>query len=266
MDQHLDEVRAFIGELLDEALLHGEGLGRSGDDLLQLRFDEVGQFRGWDRTGDDPGGGRLGAGHEVSGDDEVHRPVVADPVEEHMVGTGIEHRTDRGERGPELRVLGGDDDVGGRGHSVPEPECRPLDLRDHGDRQRPDRLEDGGEDLGEEGVGIVGLDVDVRDVTAGAEDLALTADDERADVRDRLGDLGHGGGDIAQVVRVEGVAGLGSVEDDLGDRAAVLQLDLGHGCSFACPCCGDVTRCRNPARTCGRVRRRRPCPSVSAGV
>ena len=260
MGEYLGEVRLFVGELLHEALLHCEGLGRPGDDLLELRFDEVGQFRSWDRTGDDPRGGRLGAGQEITGDDEVHRPVIADPVQEHVVGARIEHRADRGERGPELRIIGGEDDVRGRGDPVPEPERGPLDLRNHRDRQRPDSLEHGSEDIGEERMRVIGLDVDVRNIATGAEDLALPTDEEHANVGDRLGDLGHGGGDIAEVVRVEGVARLGSVEDDLGDRAAVLQLDLGHGCSFACPCSGGVTRCRNPARSCGRVHPRRPCP------
>src|SRR5699024_3055488 len=45
--------------------------------------------------------------------------------------------------------------------------------------------------------------------------------------------LGYGRGDMREVGRVEGIAGLRAVEDDRGDLAAVAQLDLGHGCSFA---------------------------------
>src|SRR5699024_2286274 len=158
--------------------------------------------------------------HEITGDDEIHRPVVADAVEEDVVAAGVEHRADRGEGGAELRVNGGIDDVGGRSDAEPQPQRSALDLRDDGDRQGPDRLEDGGEDLSEESVGVIGVDVDVRDVATGAEDLALTADEEHTHTRNRLGDLGHGRGDITEVVRVEGIAGLRAVEDDLGDLAA----------------------------------------------
>src|SRR5699024_7837200 len=121
----------------------------------------------------------------------------------------------------------------GRSDAEPQPQRSALDLRDDGDRQGPDRLEDGGEDLSEESVGVIGVDVDVRDVATGAEDLALTADEEHTHTRNGLGELGQGRGDITEVVRVEGIAGLRAVEDDLGDLAAAAQLDLGHGCSFA---------------------------------
>src|SRR5699024_6676898 len=154
-------------------------------------------------------------------------------VEEDVVAAGVEHRADRGEGGAELRVNGGIDDVGGRSDAEPQPQRSTLDLRDDGDRQGPDRLEDGGEDLGQESVGVIGVDVGVRDVATGAEDLALTADEEPAHTRNRLGALGHGRGDITEAIRVERIAGLRPIEDDLGDLAAAAQLDLGHGCSCA---------------------------------
>src|SRR5699024_751248 len=118
-------------------------------------------------------------------------------------------------------------------------------------------------------------DVDVRDVATGAEDLALTADEEHTHTRNRLGDLGHGRGDITEVVRVEGIAGLRPIEDDLGDLAAVAQLDLGHGCSFAAGHARGrltagirwgLTKCRSPARIFGRSHRFRPCRAGSAEV
>src|SRR5699024_10795700 len=143
LGEQIGHARTFIGDLLHESLLQGEGLGGTGDDLLQLRLDEFGQLAGWNRAGDDPGGGRLGAGHEITGDDEVHRPVVADPVEEDMVAAGVEHRADRGEGGAELRVIGGIDDVGGRSDAEAQTQRSAWDLRDDGDRQGPDRLEDG---------------------------------------------------------------------------------------------------------------------------
>ncbi len=77
-------------------------------------------------------------------------------------------------------------------------------------------------------MGVVGLDVDGGDVATGAEHLPLTADEEDADVRHRLGDRRHRLGEGAEAAGIEGVAGLGSVEDDLGDRAAGGQADLGH--------------------------------------
>ena len=72
-------------------------------------------------------------------------------------------------------------------------------------------------------------------VGAGAEGLAAAADDDRAQVGRLGGEALEGGGEFGDEDAVEGVAHIGPVEPDAGDRAGAFDAErLGHGRRVSC--------------------------------
>jgi hypothetical protein len=128
----------------------------------------------------------------------------------------------------ELRVLGGDHDVGARDEAAPAAEHVAMDPRDDGRRALVDRLEHLPEPPRVLHVLLVrelGRRAHPLDVCAGAEALALARehDDARvAHVRERILELGDQRG-------VERVATVGPREDDAEDGPFPFDAECRHG-------------------------------------
>jgi hypothetical protein len=131
---------------------------------------------------------------------------------------------DLGQRHAEARLLARHDDIAMQRQLVAAGDRIALDDGDHRERAQLDRAE---HDLDPAGLAVADRLAALRHVEAGAEDMALAADDHDAIVRRdrRLQRLDH----LAHEFAVERVALFGPVHPDGFDRPALLDDDLGHG-------------------------------------
>src|SRR5581483_1314986 len=236
----------FVFELGVQGLAHtvedqtsapaeGEG-GARGQAVSQLAgagFDLV--------IGDDPvhepPGFRLGGGEDPVGVHQFERAVEPDDPGEQPGGSTVHGDPDPGPAQTEARRLGGEDDVAGRQEGQPAADDRAMPDSDHGHLQpgeAGDRLVEFRDEIPDEWRALIdGVVAKHVDVGAEAEVLSVPPQDDGAHIGLR-GQPRGGLGQFDQELGGEGVAGVGTVEHELGDgRADVANDGLeGHAASL----------------------------------
>src|SRR5699024_7448400 len=99
----LPQATTVVADVLHEGAAGQERAGRADGGLTGLAAGELHELLRGEGTGEQAGGDGLGTGDHVAGDDEVHRTVRTQTLDEQGVPAGVEGGAQVGEGGPEGR-------------------------------------------------------------------------------------------------------------------------------------------------------------------
>src|SRR5215469_254187 len=223
---------ARINSLVDRVERISDGHRRIGGDLLEDRFRTRDEVRSGNDLVDEPDAEGLLRADHPAGQNELKRAALSNEPRQPLRAAAAGKQSQLDLRLTELRMLDRDADGAGHCRLAAAAQCKAVDCRDH----RLSEILDEIEHLLPVAAGPLGVDRtrmrELADVGAGNECLVARAGENDAAHGSVIPCILERSSQILPRRRVQGVEHLGPVNGHIGDRVALLVLDV-----CECQCC-----------------------------